>query len=149
MYKMPTFLVLSLATTVTVLSSWKDKSVSAPARAVKNHKSSGFCKSYSKNATCADYAVHIPEVFSPNGYETGSNFYIKGSEIKIVKLMKVYDKLGKTVFEARNISANDPAAGWNGKIDGELAGASTFIYSFFVETNAGDSLNYQGFTSIR
>ena len=146
---MPTFLVLSLATTVTVLSSWKDKSVSAPARSVKSHKSAGFCKSYSKKTSCADYAVHIPEVFSPSGYETGSNFYIKGSEIKVVKLMKVYDRLGKTVFEAHNISANDPSAGWNGKIDGEVASASTFIYSFFVETNAGDSLNYQGFTSIQ
>jgi gliding motility-associated-like protein len=91
-------------------------------------------KKYTKEITyeqsCTD--VYIPNAFSPNYDGTNDHFIIlDGGDVVIIKHLRIVDRWGEIVFEAKNFLPNDRTFGWDGKLEGELVLSGVYVY--FVE----------------
>jgi gliding motility-associated-like protein len=88
----------------------------------------------------------IPNVFSPNVDGFNDNFYVYGGPaIRRVRTLRIFDRWGGFVFEARDIPANQPVYGWDGKYREERVAPSVFVFYVeiefvdgFVEIVSGD-----------
>lgn len=88
----------------------------------------------------------IPNVFTPNVDGFNDNFYVYGGPaIRRVRNMKIFDRWGGFVFEAKDIPANQGEFGWDGKYRGERVEPAVFVYYVeiefvdgFVEVVSGD-----------
>jgi gliding motility-associated-like protein len=69
-----------------------------------------------------DYAVYIPNTFTPNGDDVNDIFYVYGFGIKDYK-MTIYDRWGIKLF-----TSTDQTQGWNGIYNGEICEQGTYIY---------------------
>ena len=80
------------------------------------------------NVQCNDKNYFVPNTFSPNNDGRNDRFYPRGSSITRISSMKIFNRWGEQLFERRNFSANDPAAGWDGTIKGKPANPDVYIY---------------------
>jgi len=80
------------------------------------------------NVQCNDKNYFVPNTFSPNNDGRNDRFYPRGSNITRISSMKIFNRWGEQLFERRNFSANDPAAGWDGTIKGKPANPDVYIY---------------------
>ena len=80
---------------------------------------------------CNGTNYFIPNTFSPNGDGVNDVFYVRGRGLERVQSMRIYNRWGQVVFERKSFAANDPAAGWNGTINGKPADPD--VYVFVVE----------------
>jgi gliding motility-associated-like protein len=80
---------------------------------------------------CNGSQIFIPNSFTPNNDGLNDVFKILGNGASLVKLFVIYDRWGNKIFERKNMSADDPAAGWNGYYKGFLAPQGT--YTYFVQ----------------
>lgn len=81
---------------------------------------------------CNNQNIFIPNTFSPNGDGQNEVFYPRGTGLFRVKSMTVFNRWGQIVFERKDFSANDPAAGWPGLFQGKKASADVYIYMIEV-----------------
>ena len=51
---------------------------------------------------------------------------------------------GRVVFERDNFSPNNPAFGWDGRVNGKLADPSVYIYTVEVMCENGVPYSYKG-----
>lgn len=80
----------------------------------------------------------VPNIFTPNGDGANDFFNLvdlaggdKGSAIEEVLDFRVYNRWGKLVYEN-----TDPAQGWNGLYEGEMAPAE--VYGFYIQARLID-----------
>jgi gliding motility-associated-like protein len=98
--------------------------------------------------TCNEANVFVPNTFTPNADGMNDVFYIRGKGIFAIKSLKIFNRWGEMVFEKKNITANDPADGWNGLYKGSMASTDTYIYQLEVLCNNNQSLKYNGTISL-
>ncbi len=93
-----------------------------------------------------DRNVYIPNVFSPNNDGDNEFFMIfsGGNEVKEITDFHVYDRWGEEVFEDHNFQANNPAHGWDGKLNGRNINPGVFVYWARVEFIDGEFLIFKG-----
>lgn len=72
--------------------------------------------------------VYIPNAFSPDGDGVNDVFMVRGKGLSRVKSFRVFNRFGQVVFEKQNFAPNDPAHGWNGKINGVPASPDVYVY---------------------
>jgi gliding motility-associated-like protein len=77
---------------------------------------------------CSESKIFIPNAFTPNGDGSNDRFTLKGSGIKIVKSLKIFDRFGSLIFERKNFAVNDPSAAWDGKVKGMLVPVGSYVY---------------------
>ncbi|MEL7119838.1 MAG: gliding motility-associated C-terminal domain-containing protein [Bacteroidota bacterium] len=89
--------------------------------------------------------VYIPNVFSPNRDGNNDRFTIYGGvAIAEVRTMNIFDRWGNLVYSARNFQAGDESRGWNGRFNGEEAGAGTYVYFIEIAFINNTTLTFKG-----
>lgn len=73
--------------------------------------------------------IFVPTAFSPNDDGINDVFYINADErVSQITRMQVYDRWGNLFFTNENINANEPAAGWNGTVNGKPADSGVYVW---------------------
>lgn len=85
--------------------------------------------------SCAD--VYIPNAFSPN-YDGVNEFFMiyDGGDVTEVNHLRILDRWGEIVFEARDFPSNDRNYGWDGTLKGKQVKSG--VYTYFVELSFRD-----------
>ncbi len=76
--------------------------------------------------------IYLPQAFSPkNGDGTNDVYTVYGDASLLAEIMdfRIYDRWGQEVFRNNNFLVNDPAAGWDGFVSGQLAPAGAYVFS--------------------
>ncbi len=78
--------------------------------------------------------VYVPTAFSPNGDGVNDLFMIySGPTVTRIKSFLVFDRWGEMVYEFKDFDPQDPARGWNGKLDGQPMNPAVFVWVAEVE----------------
>ena len=78
-----------------------------------------------------EYALYVPNAFSPNGDGVNETFFAKGVGIKDFK-MYIFDRWGNLLYEANNIKPNDKNTAWYGT-DKRGKNVDTGVYVYYIE----------------
>lgn len=78
--------------------------------------------------TCNGANIFVPNTFSPNGDGANDIFYARGTGLYNIKSFRVFNRWGQLIFERLNATANNPADGWNGTINGQPASNDVYVY---------------------
>jgi large repetitive protein len=95
-------------------------------------------------AFCVGTQVFIPNTFTPDGDGINDVFMVQGKGIGSVKTFRVFNRWGELVFEKNHFAPNDPAYGWDGKVNGIPAAPDVFVYTAEVLCDNGSSYVYKG-----
>jgi gliding motility-associated-like protein len=93
---------------------------------------------------CKNANVFVPNTFTPNGDGTNDAFYPRGRGINRVKLLRIFDRWGEVVFEAKDFPINDPNFGWNGNYKGNKPQPGVYIYQVEFYCDNGDLIHFEG-----
>ena len=82
-----------------------------------------------------NYAVYLPNVFSPNGDGVNDRFTVfsDGARIAQVLHLRIYNRWGHLVFDRQNFAPDDPTIGWDGRVQSQLAPNGVYIYQVEIE----------------
>jgi gliding motility-associated-like protein len=86
----------------------------------------------------------VPNTFSPNGDGVNDVFYVRGKGVYNIHSLRIFNRWGQQVFEKRNFNANDPAAGWDGKINGRIADMDVYVYIVDIICDNSNIVPYKG-----
>ena len=93
-----------------------------------------------------DRRVFIPNAFSPN--EDGNNdlFMVFGAQESIVNInsLQVFDRWGATLFQAKDLIANNITEGWDGNFNGQRVSPGVYIYFVEIEFIDGRTEIFKG-----
>ncbi len=90
---------------------------------------------------CGKGSIYVPSGFTPNNDGKNDVFYVMGYGIVKIKKFSVFDRWGKRVFYKENIDANNPAYGWDGRVNNqEVTTSTTFVYYIEVECAEGKTV---------
>jgi gliding motility-associated-like protein len=92
------------------------------------------------NSICNGDNYFIPNTFSPNGDGVNDVFLV----VYNVHSLRIFNRWGQLVFEKRNFMANDPAAGWDGKINGKPADMDVYVYIVDIICDNSNIVPYKG-----
>ena len=72
---------------------------------------------------------HIPNIFSPNHDNLNDFFSIEtNAYVHTIKQLGIYDRIGDKVFYVSNVDIADPAAVWDGTLQGKEIGTGVYVY---------------------
>ncbi len=79
--------------------------------------------------------VYFPTGFSPNDDGINDAFLPFANLNRVVQIQDftIFDRWGETVFQHTNFLPNDPAAGWDGRLNGQTMNPAVFAFSATVE----------------
>ncbi len=96
-----------------------------------------------------DYAIYIPNVFSPNGDGTNDRFLpLSDIELGRVVSLSIFDRWGNLVYSRTNLAPNQPGLGWDGMFNGQLANTGVYVYVTEVEFIDGKRTMYEGSVTL-
>lgn len=82
--------------------------------------------------------VFIPNGFSPDGDGANDFFMIyAGSDVRIVRDFRIFDRWGTNLFSLNNFSPNDPQYGWDGIHKGKVVPSGVYVYYAEIEFEDG------------
>jgi gliding motility-associated-like protein len=89
--------------------------------------------------------VYIPTAFTPNTDGANDAFTLyDGGNIANIKSLRIFNRWGEQLFEARNIPPNDPSVGWNGRYKNRLLPSDTYAFWAEIEFKDGTSTIKKG-----
>lgn len=92
-----------------------------------------------------DGDVKVPTAFTPNQDGLNDIFYIiGGKDVLKIKSLRIYNRWGQKVFEKSHFPINDPAFGWDGKVQGKKGSTAVFVYYLEVDFLDGQRKTYKG-----
>jgi gliding motility-associated-like protein len=93
-----------------------------------------------------DLKVYIPNIFSPSNKDGINDFFtLYGNEnIAIINSMQIYDRWGSLVEHKENFEPNNPEAGWDGVVSGEIGVSGVYAYVFLITDTEGKVTSYYG-----
>ena len=94
--------------------------------------------------TCDNSNVFIPNTFSPNNDGINDVFMVRGTGVYAVNSIRIFNRVGQMIFEKRNVMANNPSDGWDGKINGMKPASDAYVYVVEVTCSTGQILKYTG-----
>lgn len=93
---------------------------------------------------CQPDQVFVPNAFSPDGDGINDVLMVRGKGVAKVKSFRIFNRYGQVVFERQNFSANDPSAGWDGRVNGVPASPDVYVFTAEVLCTAGANYTYKG-----
>lgn len=93
---------------------------------------------------CTGQNFFVPNTFSPNSDGSNDIFYLRGTGLFRVKVLRIFNRWGEIVFEKREIPVNNPSAGWDGTYKGKKASADVYIYQLEILCDNGEIIKYSG-----
>jgi gliding motility-associated-like protein len=100
------------------------------------------CISYENITVVEDYAIYIPNVFTPNGDGTNDVFQYHLIGVKKV-FIYVFNRWGEKVFETDN-----PNEYWDGTYKGKLLNPDMFVYQIKLVSYDNKQAEFKGSVSI-
>ncbi len=91
-----------------------------------------------------EFAVHIPNAFTPNGDGLNDVFLFKGVGMKHY-VAQIYDRWGTLIH---TWTEQDALQGWPGIIDGHDAKQDSYLYKIVVQDYHGIEHNYHGYVTL-
>lgn len=89
--------------------------------------------------------VFIPNVFAPDSPLDNAVFRIYcGEDVERIRSFRVYSRWGRSILDQNDLAPNDPAMGWDGRINGEKAGPSVFLYIAEIQFKDGETELFRG-----
>ncbi len=93
--------------------------------------------------------VYIPNAFSPDADGINDVFRVgTGTGVVKINYMKIFDRWGALLYEAKDIPAGDYTTGWDGKVNGQRLNPCVVVYIIEVEFLDGVKLLYRGEINI-
>jgi len=77
---------------------------------------------------CDKSKIYVPAAFTPNNDGLNDRFMLKGSGIKQVKYLRIYNRWGELVFERNNFQMNDAGSAWDGTHRGLKVPGGAYIF---------------------
>ncbi|MEO6760001.1 MAG: gliding motility-associated C-terminal domain-containing protein, partial [Saprospiraceae bacterium] len=79
--------------------------------------------------------VYVPTGFTPNGDLENDRLIVHGksSQVRNVRLFRVYDRWGELVFEDRDFQVNDLNRGWDGQFRGKNSDPGVYVWYLEAE----------------
>lgn len=99
-------------------------------------------------AVCTQGGIYIPTAFSPNYDGNNDLFVIRGTGVRIVRSMRIYNRWGEILFEKKDFYPNDNSSGWNGRYKGIDQPAESYVYFVEMECSAGEIFTRKGTVTI-
>ena len=93
---------------------------------------------------CQPDQVFVPNAFSPDGDGINDVLMVRGKGVSKVKSFRIFNRVGQVVFERQNFNANDPSAGWDGRVNGVPASPDVYVFTAEVLCTAGANYTYKG-----
>ncbi len=93
---------------------------------------------------CDPKNYFIPTGFTPDGDGENRWFFPKSKDPGIMRSMKIFNRWGKLVFEARGIPFNSAQVGWDGTHQGQPAPQGVYVYIIEAECFGGQVVQMQG-----
>jgi gliding motility-associated-like protein len=93
---------------------------------------------------CQPDQVFVPNAFSPDGDGINDVLMVRGKGVSKVKSFRIFNRAGQVVFERQNFNANDPSAGWDGRVNGVPASPDVYVFTAEVLCSAGANYTYKG-----
>ena len=93
---------------------------------------------------CQPDQVFVPNAFSPDGDGINDVLMVRGKGVAKVKSFRIFNRVGQVVFERQNFNANDPSAGWDGRVNGVPASPDVYVFTAEVLCSAGANYTYKG-----
>jgi len=89
--------------------------------------------------------IYIPNAFSPNFDGTNDFFTVYGGPAAAsIQALRVYNRWGALVFEAKDIPLNEPTLGWDGVFRGKVMNTGVFAFYTYIEFIDGEVVLYEG-----
>jgi len=85
-----------------------------------------------------DFAVYVPNAFSPNNDGLNDQFYVQGQRDYDILSFRVFDRWGNQLFERKDITVNESQKGWNGYVKGQLMSAGVYVWQAIVLAKSGE-----------
>jgi gliding motility-associated-like protein len=82
---------------------------------------------------CNGESVFLPNTFTPNGDGVNDIWYPRGSGIRQVKSLKVFNRWGQSIFERTNFNTDDRTAGWDGTYKGQPLPPDVFVFTMAAD----------------
>lgn len=92
--------------------------------------------------------VYIPNVIKLGSAQDAYFTVFAGEGVQQVLSLRVYSRIGATVFEQQNFPANDPQAGWNGRWNGKKVQTGVYLWLADVELLDGSSEHFEGTVTV-
>lgn len=92
-----------------------------------------------------EFAIYVPNAFSPNGDGINETFFAKGIGIKDFK-MYIFDRWGEQVF-----FSDDIYKGWDGRFQSkgtEIVQEDVYVWKILVHTFRGEAKMFKGHVSL-
>lgn len=96
------------------------------------------------NLVCSSGVVFLPNTFTPNSDGANDIYYIRGKGIKTVKSFRIYNRWGQQVFQRTNFNIEDPAYGWDGRVNGQPVNPDVFIYVAELVCDSNEDFTLKG-----
>ncbi|MEQ8906481.1 gliding motility-associated C-terminal domain-containing protein [Ekhidna sp.] len=85
-----------------------------------------------------ELVIYVPNAFTPNGDGLNDTLEFLGLPTEIATI-HIYNRWGQLIY-----SSDQPTPGWDGTIDGSLAGQGTYLYEIIFETASGEKRTQKG-----
>lgn len=72
--------------------------------------------------------IFLPNTFSPNGDGMNEIFYPRGTGVRSIRSLRIFNRWGEVVFQRQNVNVNDPGSGWDGRYKGRLLPPDVYVY---------------------
>lgn len=83
--------------------------------------------------------VYIPNAIRPNSDLGNERLAVySGPEVTNIPYMRVFDRWGTLVFEAKNLSPNAPEQGWDGAYGGKMLEPGVYVYVIAIRYADGE-----------
>jgi len=93
---------------------------------------------------CNNNNIFVPNTFSPNGDGVNDIFYVRGKGLNTIPSITIFNRWGQIVFQKKDFAPNDPAAGWDGTINGKPAPIDVYIYTIDIICDNSQLVPYHG-----
>ena len=92
-----------------------------------------------------EYALFLPNSFTPNGDGMNDNFYPVGDKISVENYsFKIFNRWGEMVF-----NTTDFGASWDGEYKGSQVASDAYIWKIdLVDASSGETKNFNGYVLL-
>lgn len=77
---------------------------------------------------CDENKIFIPNAFTPNGDGKNDRFQLQAAGINEIEGFQIFNRFGQLVYEVKHIDPAATAAAWDGRMNGTLQPAGTYVY---------------------
>lgn len=97
-------------------------------------------------------SIYVPNIFSPTSIDDANRRLLVFADagVRLIAEFQVFDRLGRLLYEARNIQPNDPQSGWDGSFGGKLLEPGVFVWrARLLYTDGREELDFGDATLVR